>query len=469
MNNTEKLYEKLIKYSRGRDYPFHMPGHKRQMMSMEDPYRFDLTEIDGFDNLHESEGILKAEQERAAKLYSSEETHFMVNGSTGGLLAAIAGVLHPGDRVLVARNCHTSVYHGLELHHLKPVFLWPELDETCGIYQGISKKMVEEKLKKYPDIQAVILTSPTYEGILSDVTGICEAAHRRGIPCIVDEAHGAHLRWIGIPDSVSCQADVVIQSLHKTMPALTQTALIHLNGSLISKERIRRMLTFYQTSSPSYVLMASICQCMDWLELCGERSFDQYKTRLISFRKELEGLQNLHIYIPQGPYDWGKLVICTPGEDMNGRYLYNRLKDIYQLQMEMASSRYVLAMTTVGDEEDGLDRLLDALKETDKFYRPETLKINKIGHPVKAQKAMEIYEAAGGPVKRQKLYDSAGHVAGDYIYLYPPGVPLLVPGEVIQKEHIEQMEYYLSRDLEIYGGYDKRENTLTVAGDSKVL
>ena len=198
----EKLYDKLIEYSKSRAYPFHMPGHKRQMMVMENPYNFDLTEIDGFDNLHEAEDLLKEAQEQAARLYGSEESHFMVNGSTGGILSAIAGVTHRGDRVLVARNCHTSVYHGIELNGLRPVYLWPELDRELGIYGGITREMVEAMLETYPDIRAVIFTSPTYEGLLSDVRGICDAAHARGIPCIVDEAHGAHLRWIGIPDSV---------------------------------------------------------------------------------------------------------------------------------------------------------------------------------------------------------------------------------------------------------------------------
>lgn len=146
--------------------------------------------------------------------------------------------------------------HGLELNGLRPVYLWPESDGKTGIYRGLTREQVEEALGKYSDIRAVIFTSPTYEGLLSDVRGICESAHQRGIPCIVDGAHGA-LSWAGLPDAVACGADVVVQSLHKTLPALTQTALLHINGSLVNRERIRKMLSVYQTSSPSYVLMAS--------------------------------------------------------------------------------------------------------------------------------------------------------------------------------------------------------------------
>ena len=160
----EKLYDKLIEYSKSRAYPFHMPGHKRQMMVMENPYNFDLTEIDGFDNLHEAEDLLKEAQEQAARLYGSEESHFMVNGSTGGILSAIAGVTHRGDRVLVARNCHTSVYHGIELNGLRPVYLWPELDRELGIYGGITREFVMRRMPgEFPALSTKLM-APIFGG-----------------------------------------------------------------------------------------------------------------------------------------------------------------------------------------------------------------------------------------------------------------------------------------------------------------
>ena len=455
----EKLYDKLIEYSKSRAYPFHMPGHKRQMMVMENPYNFDLTEIDGFDNLHEAEDLLKEAQEQAARLYGSEESHFMVNGSTGGILSAIAGVTHRGDRVLVARNCHTSVYHGIELNGLRPVYLWPELDRELGIYGGITREMVEAMLETYPDIRAVIFTSPTYEGLLSDVRGICDAAHARGIPCIVDEAHGAHLRWIGIPDSVSQGADVTIQSLHKTMPALTQTALIHLNGRLISKARIRRMLTLYQTSSPSYVLMASISKCLDWMETEGTEAFKYYKEQVTELRKRLENLKYLQICRPEGPFDWGKLVISAHTSNMSGRQLYDRLRDEYQLQMEMVSAEYVLAMTTVGDRPEGLQRLAEALEEMDVSEGNFQSVIEK---PEPPERALEIDEAVNQPSEKVLLDHAEGRIIGDYLYLYPPGIPLMVPGEVIQMKQIKKIKDSLRQGLDVHGAYFKAERAVTV-------
>ena len=441
-----------------------MPGHKRQILSMEDPYRFDLTEIDGFDNLHAAEDILKYEQDRAARLYQSEETHFMINGSSGGILSAIAGVFHRGDRILVARNCHKSVYHGMELNGLKPVYIWPDMDEKTGIYQGIRRQQVEEMLDQYPDIKGVLLTSPNYEGIFSDVKGICEAAHKRGIPCIVDEAHGAHLRWCGFKDSVELGADVVIQSLHKTMPTLTQTAQIHLNGTLISKERVRRMLTVYQTSSPSYVLMASMSLCMTWIEEEGQQAFKVYEERMKKWREDLSCLKNIQLYSPSCLYDWGKCVITVCGTGMTGPELHTILRDRYELQMEMVSSEYVLAMTTVGDSEEGLERLSCALKEIDRELSEKKLEDSEkwIYRPEPPVQKMKIEEAVLGQIKRVPLMDGDNHVMGDYIYLYPPGVPLLVPGEVLQMKQIEQIQDYLEKGLDVHGGYHPEDGTIDV-------
>lgn len=470
----ENLYHQLIEYSKGRAYPFHMPGHKRRMMAMEDPYRFDLTEIDGFDNLHDAGDILKWEQDRAAGLYGSEETHFMVNGSTGGILSAIAGVVHRGDRVLVARNCHKSVYHALEMNGLRPVYVWPEPDVDSGIYKGLTREAVESCLGKYSDVRAVIFTSPTYEGLLSDVKGICEAAHARDIPCIVDEAHGAHLRWIGIKDAVSCGADVVIQSLHKTMPALTQTALIHINGPLVSRERIRKMLSSYQTSSPSYVLMASISLCMEWLETEGKKDFQCYADQMHLFRERMTKLRYLYIYSEDREFDWGKLVISTLRAPINGRQLYDLLRDEYQLQAEMVSAEYVLAMSTVGDSEEGLNRLAEALEKIDVMLdsmiqcQTEAGRTDgisrvcpeKISRP---ERRMEIDAACASDTEMISLDRAAGRTAGDYLYLYPPGIPILVPGEVMDAKQIEQIQYFLSQGLDVHGGYIKE------SGDVKVI
>ena len=217
------LYERLKNYGESDHYGFHMPGHKRQtgIPGMEKLYQIDVTEIEGFDDLHHPRGILKEAQERAARVFQAEETHFLINGSTVGILSALAGVTRRGDTVLVARNCHKSVYHAIYMKELKPVYLYPGFDQETGLNTQISPEDVRRALKADSTIRAVVIVSPTYEGIVSDVEKIGEEAHARGIPLIVDEAHGAHFGFHPyFPGNSNTKgADLVVQSLHKTLPS----------------------------------------------------------------------------------------------------------------------------------------------------------------------------------------------------------------------------------------------------------
>ena len=256
----EHLYQQLISYGESDVYPFHMPGHKRRALPFPNPYTIDITEIDGFDNLHHAEGLIREAEERAAKLYGADRSYYLVNGSTCGLLAAICAAARRGDKVLAARNCHKAVYHAISMQGLAAEFLYPAI--TRGDLQGqITAAQVEEALTKHPDIAVVILTSPTYEGIVSDVAAIAACCHAHGAALIVDEAHGAHFGFgAGFPENaVRLGADAVIMSLHKTLPSFTQTALLHCNGTRIDPGRVARYLGVYETSSPSEWMHASTC------------------------------------------------------------------------------------------------------------------------------------------------------------------------------------------------------------------
>ena len=267
------LYEQLNSYGHSDYVPFHMPGHKRQLrdtfLPAALPWQIDITEIDGFDNLHHAEGILKESMDLAASYYGTVKTLYSINGSTAGILSAISAVTKPGDTILVARNSHKSVYHGVFLRNLRPLYVYPQIDRGSGLACGYSPVEIQEMLITHSEIKAVVITSPTYEGVISDIGSIADMVHEKGIPLIVDEAHGAHLtvsRNEGeyFPLSAIGQgADLVIQSLHKTLPALTQTAVLHVCQTNLGKhteyaKEAARYMGIYQTSSPSYVLMASI-------------------------------------------------------------------------------------------------------------------------------------------------------------------------------------------------------------------
>lgn len=247
----KRLYDRLKEYTNEDYYGFHMPGHKRNhhFMGVDLPYDIDITEIDGFDDLHHAEGILREAEERAAKVFGAEETHFLVNGSTVGILSAVLGSTNRGDKILVSRHCHKSVYHAMYMNDLVPCYVYPEYERDSYLNGKIRKEDIEEMLEKEKSIRAVVIVSPTYDGVSSDVRGIAEVAHRHGVLLIVDEAHGAHFGFHSyFPERANALgADVVIQSLHKTLPSLTQTALLHINGKLANRGKIRRYLGMLQS------------------------------------------------------------------------------------------------------------------------------------------------------------------------------------------------------------------------------
>ena len=450
------IYDRLREYGGSDYYGFHMPVHKRNlnMPGGKLPYEIDITEIDGFDDLHHADGILKEAQERAARVYHAEETHFLINGSSVGILSAIAGVTRRGDTVLAARNCHKSVYHAIEMFGLNPVYLMPGFDLSVHLNMEVSAQDVRAALKKEPGIRAVVIVSPTYDGVVSDVEAIAEAVHEAGIPLIVDGAHGAHFGFHAyFPEHSNVQgADLVVNSLHKTLPSLTQTALLHMNGSLVCREMVRRYLHMLQSSSPSYVLMASIDSCIDLLENHRKELFDPYAKRLKHLRKELSGLKKLQL-IETKSYDRSKVMISVRNTDISSRQLYSKLLEDYHLQMEMAAGTYILAMTSVGDTQEGMDRLIAALKEIDagcRFpkERETDRKLPCLSLPDVVYNSSDIENL----MKRTVLFrDSVGQIAAEYVYLYPPGIPLVIPGEKVTKEAADMLQWYYGMGFPIEG------------------
>lgn len=451
------LYEKLKMYQQSDYYGFHMPGHKRnkEKFPIGLPYEIDITEIEGFDDLHHAESILKEAQERAARLYKADESHFLVNGSTVGILSAILGVTDRGDKILVARNCHKSVYHAIYMNELEPLYVYPKYEKDLQINGEISCKEIEEILEKEKEIKAVVIVSPTYDGVVSDVENIAKITHKYHIPLIVDEAHGAHFGFHKVfPKNANEKgADIVIHSVHKTLPAMTQTALLHLNGDIVNRESVRNYLHILQSSSPSYILMASIDYCMEMLENHGDILFDEYVERLLSLRRELESLKHLRV-IRTKHFDISKLIISVKDTNMTSGELSKILLEKYHLQMEMTAGTYVLAMTTVGDTEEGFLRLKKALFEIDrelKIQRTEGKELELPRLPLVYKSAKVIKEAQRDGLSYVKWEEAEGKIAGEYAYVYPPGIPFLVPGEKITKEAAECLKRYEELQFTIEG------------------
>ena len=453
------IEQKLRELAQSGVYPFHMPGHKRQLRGFF-PYELDITEIEEFDNLHHAEGILLEAQQRAAQMYQSQKAYYLVNGSTCGILAAISAATTRGGRILVARNCHKAVYNAIYLRQLRAEYVYP-VATHYGIQGQILAADVKKKLEECPDIETVVITSPTYDGLVSDIGAIAELAHAHKATLIVDEAHGAHFGLDeAFPDNATLLgADAVIMSVHKTLPAPTQTALLHLCSDRIDVARVERFLGIYETSSPSYVLMAGIEESLRLAQKAKGAQMKEYVRLLHAFRERMKKLTVIRVPDAEDftkdeafNYDIGKILIETNGA-LSGKALQAKLLEEYGLQTEMSSANYVLAMTSFADTKEGFERLAAALEAIDADLigseRKEIFSPREIYR--QPEKVMEIDEAQDGATKCIAFSGAEGKVCADYIYLYPPGIPVIVPGEVLDRQTIEVIGECQKLGLDVEG------------------
>lgn len=501
MGMDSGLLERLKEYGETDVYPFHMPGHKRRIdevfaREFPNPFSIDITEIDGFDNLHHPEGILKASMEWAAKVYGADRTYYLVNGSSCGILSAICGTTNNSDTILMSRNSHKSAYHGVFLNHLRAIYIYPQLLENTCVQGGLLPGEIEDMLKTNVEISSVFVVSPTYDGIVSDIKTIAKVCHNHKIPLIVDEAHGAHFRYgKDLPVSaLELGADVVIQSVHKTLPSFTQTALLHVKEGYVNVEKIERYLHIYQSSSPSYLFMAGTENCIRYMEgqypepgselveLTGWTRMDLMLGKVKRLRQDLKKLKNLSIMGPEvigkaGVYDLDvtKLIISTAGTSLNGAELDKILRSRYHLEMEMCTDCYVTAILTVMDTDEGLGRLRDALLEIDRELegQKEQKQQNQKAIVLEAATSvpeirMTIFDAVNEKMNVIPLEDSAGRVAGEYVYIYPPGIPIVVPGEVLKPEILETIRRYQQMELAVQGLKDESLRTIKVIEEEKL-
>lgn len=440
----ETLLEKLKNYTASDALPMHMPGHKRNTDAF--PWLkalgggLDITEIDGFDNLNEPEELFRELEIRAAKLWGAKESICLVNGSTGGVLTAVRAALERGGELLTVRGSHKSVYHAAEIVGAGVHYLVPKIDPDFGIWSSVTAEEVAEALDAHPNVRLVAITSPTYEGVISDVRAIAGVCHARGVALLVDEAHGAHLGFGGFPESaVRCGADLVVQSLHKTLPCLTQTAILHVNGGLVDPADVRRNAAMFQSSSPSYLLTASIDGCVRYLEQEGAAAAERWQSLLEEFYESIRGLRNLRVLREKEGFfarDPSKLVVSAAGTDLDGAGLMQILREQFHIELEMAHGDYIVAMTGMGDTPETLRRFSKALHAVDQMCRRTGLPAKAEGFSLPEQR-MPIHKAVAAPGEFCPVAEAVGKVSGEYVWAYPPGTPLLVPGEMLDERTVQ--------------------------------
>lgn len=471
-----ELYRRLKTYSESDYYPYHMPGHKRQLCGElpREIAEIDITEIEGFDNLHAPEEIFRRLQEEAAGLYGAEESFYLINGSTCGILAAISAAVPRGGRILMTRGAHKSAYHAVYLRNLTVSYLYPEMMEEYDIYDAVTPEQIAQALERGPVPDAVFLVSPTYEGRIADIETIAKLVHSKGIPLIVDEAHGAHLGLAEgfAKNSCQCGADLVIHSVHKTLPALTQSALLHVNGTRVDRDRLRRFLHIYQSSSPSYVLMAGIDNALQLVKERGKYLFAQLRSNYLRMLTELSECKNLRFLPSDAGQDIGKLVILSPKAGLSGQQIYDILLEKYHLQLEMAAADHCLAMFTIGDSAEAYKRMTEALLAIDRDItegnwqtkqEPENKNIREGSlYHMQPGVCLSLADAWDAEKEEIPLSQAAGRIAGDFVNLYPPGIPVLVPGEQVEEIHCRKLAKYAEEGLKVQGIAGKDEYRITV-------
>ena len=443
---------------------FHMPGHKGRGEAFA-LYDYDITEIPGADNLHDAQGIIAQAQEKLAAIYHSDEAAILVNGTTTGIHSAILGSCFPGAQLLVPINCHRAVFGALGLGRIEGVFITPEIDKNLGFAQSISVAAVHQALAENPQIGGMILTNPSYYGTTSDVEKIAATLHDQGKFLIVDEAHGAHLRFSDkLPqDALSAGADVVIQSTHKILGSLTQSSLIHFQGSLVDRQKIKSFLSLLQSSSPSYPLMISVEEAVDAAYEKGELIFNTIVEAHQQCCQNQDDQEPIILYggnAPDHGYDRSKWLYQTRG--IAGTEVEARLSAKYGIQCEMSGANYVLAMTGMGTSQDDLARITQAICDINTTIKRD-LAVEKeqktplrlwehIDFTVAVQTEMPLWEALASEHRDKRALDMAvGQLVGDFIIPYPPGIPVLLPGSRISPEMAVYLNDLLDHQVAVVG------------------
>ncbi|SFQ21790.1 Arginine/lysine/ornithine decarboxylase [Lachnospiraceae bacterium XBB1006] len=469
--NMDQLIEKLKTLEKSDLYPFHMPGHKRQLDITINPYAYDITEIGGFDNLHHATGVLKNIEKRYANLYHAKDAFLLINGSSGGILAAISAATKAGDEILIARNSHKSVYHAVLINRLRVHYVYPTMLHF-GINGSISPEDVRAQFQKHPKIRAFVITCPTYDGITSNLEEIRKIVKSYDATLIIDAAHGAHfgLDEAFLPNDAVKYGDLSILSLHKTLPSPTQSAILIDNSKGELKEEIAFYLNVYETSSPSYLMMAAMEYALSFCEPTKETHarIQQYAGWLQDFYEKAKSLKVLEVFdgdeVPFYGKDQTKILISTRKADgFHGENLMECLRESYHLECEMAAAQYVIALSTFMDTREGIMRLLTALFSVDaKLQRTEEPKVFDTVIYRHSVKRFELYEVREAEMEILPVKQAEGRISGEFCYLYPPGIPIVAPGEEIPPHFAETIEMMLKENMQVEGLADYRCKTIKV-------
>jgi arginine decarboxylase len=454
------LFDAMVALAESRKVSFHTPGHKSgkgistRFRKFVGPkiFSIDLTTLDEVDSLHKPRGVIKEAQELAAKAYGADRSYFLVNGTTGGNHAMILAACNPGEKLLLPRNAHKSVLAGIILSGVQPVFFKAGWDDRLKVMRNVTFEETRKAIDDNPGAQAVFLTSPNYYGLCADLDKIIPYAHEKGMMVLVDEAHGPHLRFHPKlpPSAVDLGADLCVQSTHKIIGGMTQASMLHARGTRIDLSMLTNVLRFVQTTSPSYILMASLDLARMQMATEGEKLLDKAIRLAQEARTKINKIPGLFCFGEEdvGVFDTTKLTIEVGDLGVSGYQVSQLLNTNHGIQVEMADEFHVLVIVSIGDRRDDLARLVQALRDISSGFsgRPKSAKLEGLSPSfIENEVTLTPREAFFADHDYVALEESDGRISSEIVTVYPPGIPVLIPGERIQADTIT----YLRKMLEL--------------------
>ncbi len=478
MKNQHKapIYEALNEHKSMRVVPFDVPGHKRgkgnvelQNFLGEKCLSVDVNSMKPLDNLCHPVSVIKEAEDIAAEAFGAAQAFFMVGGTTSSVQAMILSVVKQNDKIILPRNVHRSVINSLILCGAVPVYINPEMDEGLGISLGMRMDVVKATIAEHSDAKAILINNPTYYGICSDLKGITKLAHEKGMKVLVDEAHGTHFYFSeNLPVSaMAAGADMAAVSMHKSGGSLTQSSIL-LCGPEMNADYVRQVINLTQTTSGSYLLLSSLDISRRNLALRGAEIFERVVDMTTYAREEINRIGDYYAYGKEiinkdsvFDFDSTKLSIHTLDIGLAGIEVYDLLRDEYDIQIEFGDLGNILAYVSVGDSDNNIERLIGALSEIRRIYKRDKMSLMKceyISPEVVLPPQVAFYSEKGG----MELEKSIGKVCGEFVMCYPPGIPILAPGERITEEVVAYIEYAKRKGCSLTGTQDMDVRTLQV-------
>ena len=474
--NQAPIYEALVKLRKKRIVPFDVPGHKRgrgnpELVELlgEKCVGIDVNSMKPLDNLGHPISIIRDAEELAADAFGAAHAFLMIGGTTSSVQTMILSTCKAGDKIILPRNVHKSAINALVLCGAIPIYIEMSVDPKIGIALGLENDCVAQAIKEHPDAKAILINNPTYYGICSDLKGLTEMAHEAGMMVLVDEAHGAHLHFTDkLPlSAMDAGADMAAVSMHKSGGSLTQSSIL-LIGEQMNPEYVRQIINLTQSTSASYLLMSSLDISRRNLALRGKESFEKVIELSEYARREINAIGGYYAYskelidgVSVCDFDVTKLSVYTQGIGLTGIEVYDLLRDEYDIQIEFGDIGNILAYISIGDRIQDIERLVGALADIKRLYSRDGKDLIA-GEYIQPELVLSPQEAFYSERRSFTLDESVGHVCGEFVMCYPPGIPILAPGERITREIVDYIQFAKERGCSLQGTEDPEVNHINV-------